>query len=154
MHCFSDSLQYAQELLARWPKLRIGFTGAITFQDGKAKGKGGKVKRGGMEHCRELVQGLPLDRLLIAPGRMALAFLAEETDGPYMCPEPFRGQTAHPGHVHRVAERIAEWKQVGLGEVMEATWRSTVTVYGMGKRPRSKPPEPCRSFGASWWPPG
>jgi hypothetical protein len=20
-----------------------------------------------------------------------------------MCPEPFRGQTAHPGHVHRVA---------------------------------------------------
>lgn len=29
---------------------------------------------------------------------------SKETDGPYMCPEPFRGQTAHPGHVHRVAE--------------------------------------------------
>ena len=30
--------------------------------------------------------------------------VTKETDGPYMCPEPFRGQTAHPGHVHRVAE--------------------------------------------------
>lgn len=29
---------------------------------------------------------------------------SKETDGPYMCPEPFRGQTAHPGHVHRVAD--------------------------------------------------
>ena len=25
--------------------------------------------------------------------------ICQETDGPYMCPEPFRGQTAHPGHV-------------------------------------------------------
>ena len=41
-----------------------------------------------------------------------------ETDGPYMCPEPCRGQTAHPGHVHRVAERVAEWQCVDLG-VME-----------------------------------
>ena len=127
MHCFSDSLQYALELLSHWPQLRIGFTGAITFED-KGKGfnkgskKGQKCVKKGSEHCKELVQELPLERLLL------------ETDGPYMCPEPFRGQTAHPGHVHRVAERIAEWKRISLGEVMEATYRSTVAVYGMGKR--------------------
>ncbi|CAJ1367067.1 unnamed protein product, partial [Effrenium voratum] len=121
VHCFSDSLPYAEELMALYPNLRIGFTGAITFRDPPNAGKGkakGKAKKG-EEHCRNLVQGLPLERLLI------------ETDGPYMCPEPFRGQTAHPGHVHRVAERIAEWKSVSLGEVMDATWRSTVTVYGL-----------------------
>jgi len=135
VHCFSDSLEYAEELMSYYPNLRIGFTGAITFRD-RDKGKGGKGKDGkgkdgkdgkdgkgkvkkGEEHCRELVQGLPLERLLI------------ETDGPYMCPEPFRGQTAHPGHVHRVAERIAEWKNVRLGDVMNATWKSTVTVYGL-----------------------
>ena len=56
-----------------------------------------------------LIRELPLDRLLI------------ETDGPYMCPMPFRGQTAHPGHVHRVAERIAALKGVDLARVMEAT---------------------------------
>lgn len=132
VHCFSDSLAYAEELMAHWPKLRIGFTGAITFRDrdkgkgGKGKGKDGKDGKDGKgkakkgeEHCRELVQGLPLERLLI------------ETDGPYMCPEPFRGQTAHPGHVHRVAERIAEWKRVRLGDVMSATWKNTMMVYGL-----------------------
>lgn len=63
--------------------------------------------------------GLPLERLLL------------ETDGPYMCPEPFRGQTAHPGHVHRVAERIAEWQGRPLGEVLASTRRSTRVVYGI-----------------------
>ncbi|CAE7363078.1 TATDN2, partial [Symbiodinium necroappetens] len=122
IHCFGDSLEHAQELISHYPRLRIGFTGAITFSDPPGKGKGkrkGNEAKKGQEHCRELIQGLPLDRLLI------------ETDGPYMCPEPFRGQTAHPGHVHRVAERIAEWQNVSLGAVMAATWQSTVEVYGL-----------------------
>lgn len=127
IHCYSDSLEHALALCSRWPKLRIGFTGAITFKDrapkgkskGKASGKEKKDQKKGEEHCRELVQGLPLERLLI------------ETDGPYMCPEPFRGHTAHPGHVHRVAEKIAEWQGRGLGEVMAATRESTRVVYGV-----------------------
>lgn len=124
IHCYSDSLSHAQDLIKRFPNLRIGFTGAITFRDksGKAKAKGKEAKGGekkGEAHCRELIQGLPLDRLLI------------ETDGPYMCPDPFRGQTAHPGFVHLVAERIAEWKDVPLGHVMDATRKNTATVYGV-----------------------
>ncbi|CAE7338092.1 TATDN2 [Symbiodinium natans] len=127
IHCFGDSLEHAKELIDHYPRLRIGFTGAITFSDppgskgrqkGRGKHKGNELKKG-QEHCRELIQCLPLERLLI------------ETDGPYMCPEPFRGQTAHPGHVHRVAERIAEWQNVSLGAVMAATWQSTVEVYGL-----------------------
>lgn len=42
----------------------------------------------------------------------------KETDGPYMCPEPFRGQTAHPGHVHRVAETwTSRPKKMGNGQI-------------------------------------
>lgn len=128
MHCFSDSLDYAHALLDGWPNLHIGFTGSITFKDkpgkgGKggrgAKGAGGVVEKKGEAHNRELVARLPLERLLI------------ETDGPYMCPEPFRGQTAHPGHVHRVAEQIAEWQRRDLGEVLRATRLSTRAVYGV-----------------------
>lgn len=122
IHCYSDSLEHARQLCSGWPNLRIGFTGAITFRDrGKAsgKGKGGVEEKKGERHCEELVRGLPLERLLI------------ETDGPYMCPEPFRGQTAHPGHVHRVAERIAEWQARELGDVMVATRKSTTVVYGI-----------------------
>lgn len=123
MHCYSDSLATARQLCEQWPQLRIGFTGAITFRDrGKPPanvGKGGVVEQKGEKHCEELICGLPLERLLI------------ETDGPYMCPEPFRGQTAHPGHVHRVAERIADWRGCRLGEVMAATRLSTSVVYGI-----------------------
>lgn len=128
IHCFSDSLAHAEELCERWENLRIGFTGAITFAPkgpgkGKAKGKGkaGAPQReeGGPEHFEELLRRLPLARLLL------------ETDGPYMCPSPFRGQTAHPGHVHRVAERIAEVKAVPLAEVMAATRASCRAVYGI-----------------------
>merc|ERR1712232_1522313 len=126
MHCFSDSLESAHELCRLWPKLRIGFTGSITFKDrdgGKAagkgvKGKGGNVEKKGEAKNQELIRGLPVERLLL------------ETDGPYMCPEPFRGQTSHAGHVHRVAEKIAEWQGTSLGEVMAATRASNRVVYG------------------------
>jgi len=129
IHCYSDSLQHALELCERWENLRIGFTGAITFPargggaKGKAKGKDkGKAQQrapDGPEHQVELLRGIPLARMLL------------ETDGPYMCPSPFRGQTAHPGHVHRVAERIAEVKGVPLAEVMAATRESCRVVYGI-----------------------
>ena len=72
-----------------------------------------------------LVQGLPpkltwarLADRKSTEGPRGNAVVLIETDGPYMCPEPCRGQTAHPGHVHRVAERVAEWQCVDLG-VME-----------------------------------
>mmetsp|Transcript_44003 Transcript_44003/g.94806 ORF Transcript_44003/g.94806 Transcript_44003/m.94806 type:complete len:455 (+) Transcript_44003:58-1422(+) len=124
IHCYSDSLELARALIEHFPNLRIGFTGSITFKDkpgnkGKSKGKGGLTEKKGEEHNWELVFHLPLERLLI------------ETDGPYMCPEPFRGQTAHPGHVHRVAEKIAEWQGVSITEVLRATRESTRVVYGV-----------------------
>ncbi|CAK0884302.1 unnamed protein product [Prorocentrum cordatum] len=125
VHCYSDSLEHALQLCDVWENLRIGFTGCITFaleDKGKSKGRGSKGRgksRDRPEHFAALVQGLPLSRLLI------------ETDGPYMCPEPFRGQTAHPGHVHRVAERIAQLKGVPLATVMAVTRESCRTVYGI-----------------------
>eukprot|EP00928_Gymnodinium_smaydae_P079121 TRINITY_DN63135_c0_g1_i1.p1 TRINITY_DN63135_c0_g1~~TRINITY_DN63135_c0_g1_i1.p1 ORF type:complete len:433 (-),score=59.35 TRINITY_DN63135_c0_g1_i1:141-1439(-) len=109
LHCYSDSLRLALELCSGWKNLRVGFTGGITFGDRSPKGVAQE----------QLVKGIPLERLLI------------ETDGPYMCPAPFRGQTAHPGHVHRVAERIAEWHGKPLAEVMIATRKSTAVVYGI-----------------------
>merc|ERR1712080_568366 len=71
------------------------------------------------EHFEELLTYLPLSRLLI------------ETDGPYMCPEPFRGQTSHPGHVHRVAERIARIKDLTLARVIAETRENCRSVYGI-----------------------
>ena len=127
-------MAHARELYERWGNLKFGFTGVITFPPKPDKGKGGGKDKGNSkgkgkdnekpkdpppEHFEMLIRELPLDRLLI------------ETDGPYMCPMPFRGQTAHPGHVHRVAERIAALKGVDLARVMEATRASTRDIYGV-----------------------
>lgn len=64
-------------------------------------------------------QGIPLERMVL------------ETDGPYMAPTPYRGGTAHPGMVHKVAERIAEVKGVDLGLVLRTTRENTRRVYGV-----------------------
>jgi len=125
IHCYSDSVRHALQLCEQWENLRIGFTGSITFLPKNRPKGGGKAKAKidsqleGPEHTWDLLRCIPLSRMLI------------ETDGPYMCPEPFRGQTAHPGHVHRVAEKIAEVKGVPLLEVMEATRESCRVVYGI-----------------------
>lgn len=124
IHCYTESLQNARDLCEGWENLMIGFTGCITFGVENWTAKGympgkGKGKRDRPDDFVTLIEGLPLSRLLI------------ETDGPYMCPEPFRMQTAHPGHVHRVAERIAEIKRVPLAEVMEVIRENCKVVYGI-----------------------
>jgi TatD DNase family protein len=42
-----------------------------------------------------------------------------ETDCPYMTPEPFRGQRNEPLLVKRVAERIAEIKNLSYERIAE-----------------------------------
>jgi len=58
VHCFTSSLEMAQQLLATFPNLCLGFTGVVTFKNA--------------EEVRRVVRAVPLDRLLL------------ETDGPYM----------------------------------------------------------------------
>ena len=48
---------------------------------------------------------MPLDRLLI------------ETDSPYLAPMPYRGKTNEPSFVPKVAEKVAELKNVTVDEV-------------------------------------
>ena len=51
--CYSDYLAHALELCEHWPNLRLVFAGAI------------KEKADKVNNPRELVVGLPLERLLI-----------------------------------------------------------------------------------------
>jgi TatD DNase family protein len=102
--------------------LRIGFTGSVTFLPKSAKGVGkgqAQHEESNYQQMIKLMRGIPLERMLL------------ETDGPYMCPAPFRGQTAHPGHVHRVAERIAEVRGISVEKVLAATRESARAVYGV-----------------------
>ena len=96
-HCYSGSLETAQEILKLgW---YLSFTGVITY---------GKAKK-----ARHVIEHLPMDRIMI------------ETDSPYLTPEPERLQAKRVRNsslfVHRVAERIAEFQGLTVEEVERIT---------------------------------
>jgi len=91
MHCFSGDEELAWQYF--FLGLLVSFTGLITFS---AK-------------WDDLIRRLPNDKFMI------------ETDCPYMTPEPFRGQRNEPMLVKRVAERIAEIKNLSYARIAEVS---------------------------------
>lgn len=103
MHCFSGSWETAKEVLALG--MYLGFTGALTFKNSK--------------RAQEIVQKMPLDRLLL------------ETDCPYMAPEPHRGEVCHSGMIEFTARKAAELKSLAPADLLCATEENARRVYGI-----------------------
>jgi len=89
MHCFSGDEELAWQYFGLG--LNISFTGLITFS---AK-------------WDDLIRRIPNDKFMV------------ETDCPYMTPEPFRGQRNEPVLVKKVAERMAEIKNLSYERIAE-----------------------------------
>ncbi|KIR02386.1 putative deoxyribonuclease YcfH [Lachnospiraceae bacterium TWA4] len=103
IHCFSYSVEMAREYLNMGHYLGIG--GVVTFNNGK------KLK--------EVVEYMPLDRILL------------ETDAPYLTPVPFRSKRNDSGKIHYVVDEIARLKQISTDEVLEQTWKNACTFYNV-----------------------
>lgn len=102
IHCFSsDSIDFAKECLNLG--LYISISGIVTFKKAVA--------------LQEIVRELPLDRLLI------------ETDSPYLAPEPNRGKRNEPSFVVKVAEKIAELKNISFDEVSSVTTNNFFKLF-------------------------
>ena len=100
-HCYSGSLEMAKELIKRgW---YIGFTGVLTFKNARK--------------AVEVAGEIPLDRLVL------------ETDCPYMAPTPFRGKRNDPGKLYRMAERLAELRDLPVEEVRRITTENGKRLY-------------------------
>jgi len=100
-HCYSGSLEMARELIKRgW---YIGFTGVLTFKNAKK--------------AIEVAANIPLDRLVL------------ETDCPYMAPEPFRGKRNDPGKLFRMAEKLAEIRNLSVEEIHRITTENGKRLY-------------------------
>lgn len=93
MHCFTEDWSMAQKALDLG--FYISFSGIITFSNAA--------------ELRDVVKKVPLDRILI------------ETDAPYLAPVPFRGKINQPSYVVKIAEKIAELKNISIQEVAAAT---------------------------------
>ncbi len=102
-HCYSGSVDFAMRLLELG--YLLSFTGVLTYKNAKK--------------ASEVVRAAPLDRLMI------------ETDAPYMAPEPFRGKRNSSLYVYRMAEAIAQIKDVPLEQVIEQTTENGKRLFGI-----------------------
>lgn len=93
IHCFSYSKELAREYIKMG--FHIGVGGVVTFKNGK------KLK--------EIVEEIPLDRILL------------ETDCPYLAPVPFRGKRNSSLYIPYIAEEIANLKGITYDEVVAQT---------------------------------
>ena len=92
-HSFTSSFEMAKTLIEMvW---YIGINGIVTFKNAEA--------------LREVVRGLPLDRLLL------------ETDSPFLAPTPFRGKPNKPAHILAIATFIAKLRGISLEQLSEQT---------------------------------
>ena len=100
-HCYSGSAEMARQLVNMgW---YIGFTGVLTFKNARK--------------AVETAQRIPLDRIVL------------ETDCPFMAPEPFRGKRNDPGYLYRMAEKLAELRDISVEEVHTITMENAKRLY-------------------------
>lgn len=106
VHCYSYSLELAQEYIKMGYYLGIG--GVVTFQNAR------KLK--------EVVQKMPLERLLL------------ETDCPYLAPAPHRGKRNDSRKLIHVADAVAGLKGITAEEVIRVTEENAASFYGLKRR--------------------
>lgn len=100
-HCYSGSAEMARQLVDRgW---YIGFTGVLTFKNARK--------------AVEVAKSIPLDRIVL------------ETDCPYMSPEPFRGKRNDPGKLYRMAEKLAQIRDLSVEEIHRITVENGKRLY-------------------------
>jgi TatD DNase family protein len=103
LHCFSGDLTMAREAI------KLGFyisiAGPVTFQNAR--------------RLRELVQQLPLEKLLV------------ETDCPFLTPHPHRGKRNEPAYVKLVAQEVARIKGLSLEEVARITSDNAQALFAL-----------------------
>lgn len=101
IHCYSYSAELAKEYLSMGFYFGIG--GVVTFKNGRK--------------CKEVVDMLPMDRIIL------------ETDAPYLAPEPYRGKRNESGYLSYVAKEIALIKGISEEEVINRTTENALRLY-------------------------
>ena len=103
MHCFSGSVEMANELVKMG--LYIGLGGVVTFKNAVEPLK--------------VAAAVPRDRLLL------------ETDAPYMAPVPFRGKRCDSSMILQTAEKIAQLRGETTEEVLEYTAENARRLFSI-----------------------
>ncbi len=103
IHCFSASAEIAQEYVKMG--FMIGIGGAVTWK------KANRLKK--------VVEATPMEYTVL------------ETDAPYQTPAPHRGERNSSLFIRHVAEKIAEYKEIGAEDVAKITYENACRLYGI-----------------------
>lgn len=101
IHCYSGSYEVAQEFLKLG--FHIAFGGVLTFKNAKKS--------------VEVASKLPFEKLVV------------ETDCPWLCPEPHRGERNEPKYVNYVVQKLADIKQISKTELEKILLENTYKVF-------------------------
>lgn len=102
-HCFSGSVEMAQELLRRgW---YLGFDGPITYKNAV--------------RALEVIRVCPMDRILL------------ETDSPYLAPVPNRGKRNDSRNLPYIAATVARIKDISVEAVAAQTMENGKRLFGI-----------------------
>ena len=107
VHCYSYSLEQAKEYVKMG--MYIGVGGVVTYKNGR------KLK--------EVVSGIPLERIVL------------ETDCPYLSPVPHRGERNSSLYIPEVVKVISELKGIPETEVETVTTKNALDVYRLNGSP-------------------
>ena len=101
-HCFSGNAEQAQQVIELGFYLGIG--GVITF------------KNAGLD---KVIKEIQMDNIIL------------ETDAPYLAPVPFRGKRNEPSYLKYVVEKLAEIKNLEVGEIAKITTANAEKLFGL-----------------------
>lgn len=101
LHCFSGSLETVKRVFNLGLHISIG--GTITFKNSRV--------------MPEVLKQIGISKVIL------------ETDCPYLCPEPFRGQRNEPKNVLIISRKIAEIVGVSQEEVEKITTQNALRVF-------------------------
>ncbi len=102
LHCFSGSIETAQQILNSYPNLSFGFNGTCTYKK---------------SHLPDVLRMLPKNKILL------------ETDAPYLAPIPNRGKRNEPSFLTFVLEHISKNLNISPIELDQITTDNARSLF-------------------------
>ncbi len=106
MHCYSGSLEMAQEFIKLGYFISLG--GPVTFKNAK--------------ESKRIAEWIDINWLLV------------ETDCPYLAPSPYRGQRNESSYVRYVVSEIASLRGVSMEEIERKTDENAKKLFKLEDR--------------------
>ncbi|MBQ0017000.1 MAG: TatD family hydrolase [Clostridiales bacterium] len=106
IHCFSGSVEVAREFIELG--FKIAFGGVLTFKNAKK--------------AVEVAEKIDIKHFVV------------ETDCPWLCPEPFRGQRNEPKNTNFVVQKLADIKHMQKCFVEKILLYNTYELFGKLER--------------------